>query len=428
MYTLQLIDEKYIYEDTHEAITLHVPPNCTAAKADHGALEKINIRDVLSHNLTYPIGHTRLKDLAKNAKTACIIISDATRRVPNSQILPALVDELEDGGIKIEDILVVVALGVHRDATEDEMREMMGSALYGKIKIVNHTPYNYDNLSYLGDTTGGTPVEVNKAAYDCDLHISVGKIEPHEFAGFTGGRKSVLPGISSEKTIRTNHRPQMILNKKASPGVLAGNPVHEDMLEAAALFRLDFTVLVVMDDKNNPCALFAGNVDLAHQSGVDFILRRSTMHIKRADIVVTTPGYPLNIDLYQALKPLIALTEILDKDSVVAFYAECVEGVGSHDMMRPYESAKSLDDVEQFASEHYEIQMDHSMLIAKILRKGTKIVAYSPHVDPAIFETMGFMSATSAQDMLHKAIACSQKANPHILFFPHAQKSLIQGN
>ena len=120
------------------------------------------------------------------------------------------VDELVKGGIELENITFFVAIGVHRPATEDEMRCALGE-LYGKVECVNHTPFDKDNLIYLGDSSNGTPVTVNRRAYECDVHVQIGKVEPHEFAGFSGGRKSVLPGISSEETIRINHRPELSL-------------------------------------------------------------------------------------------------------------------------------------------------------------------------------------------------------------------------
>ncbi len=149
----------------------------------------------------------RLRDIAADNKalSACVIVSDATRKMPTDKAAEVIVKELQDAGIALSEILFVVALGVHRDATEEEMRELIGDELYSKVRIENHRPYDKDNLIRLGNTGYGTPVIVNKRAYECDIHVSIGKVEPHEFAGFSGGRKSVLPGISSEETIILNH-------------------------------------------------------------------------------------------------------------------------------------------------------------------------------------------------------------------------------
>ncbi len=216
-----------------------------------------------------PVSGKRLSVIAeeKGARTACVLISDATRAVPTAELAGYVIEELVRGGIKPPDVTFFVAIGVHRAATEEEFLEMLGG-LYGKVKIENHTPYDRENLLFLGTTRRGTPVKVNKRAYECDLHIQIGKVEPHEFAGFSGGRKSVLPGISSEQTILVNHRPDMILDPKASIGILEGNPVHEDMLEAADMFGIDFAVNCVINSELRLSAVCSGTLWESHARAV----------------------------------------------------------------------------------------------------------------------------------------------------------------
>lgn len=187
---------------------------------------------------------------------------------------------------------------------------MLGE-LYGKVHIENHTPFERGNLTYLGDTSRGTPVWVNSRALACDVHIQIGKVEPHEYAGFSGGRKSVVPGIAAEETISVNHRPEMILDAKAAIGILAGNPIHEDMLEAAEMFGIDFGVNCVLNQSLDITEVFAGSLRESHENAVQYVRDRICVPLSVPDVIVTTPGEPLDIDFYQSLKALIALTEIL---------------------------------------------------------------------------------------------------------------------
>jgi nickel-dependent lactate racemase len=360
----------------------------------------------------------------KNAKSACVLVSDATRNVPNSLVAGLVVKALTDGGVPLSGIRFFVALGVHRDATEAEMRGMLGESLWGKVSIENHTPYDKSNLIYLGTTACGTPVEVNKRAWECDLHLSIGKVEPHEFAGFSGGRKSVLPGISSERTILSNHSPRMLYCEGSIPGALEGNPIHQDMVETANLFRLDYTISFVLNCEGEPAAVFGGSMLQSHAAAVKFSREYIDVLVGHPDIIVTTPGSPLNIDFYQSLKPLIALTGAVDEHTTIALYCACPEGINSEDMMVPFRATDSLEEMVHFVVNHYRIQMDHALLLSKILKKRVKLLAWSPNVAEQDLKRMYFIPCTGASDLMKKAYEACGKEHPRVLFFPQAQKSL----
>ena len=375
MYTLENKDGVCIYKDTMLGIELRLPETNCAGLVQTRQLAAIDEVSAIEKAFAEPVSGKTLSDIVrdKGAKTACVLISDATRGIPTAPMARVAVDELVNGGIELENITFFVAIGVHRPATEDEMRCALGE-LYGKVECVNHTPFDKDNLIYLGDSSNGTPVTVNRRAYECDVHVQIGKVEPHEFAGFSGGRKSVLPGISSEETIRINHRPERILDPNAAIGKIDGNPVSDDMIEA--------------------------------------------------DVIVTCPGQPLDIDFYQSAKALIGLTEILDGDIVTLLTCGCAEGVNSPDMLRAFGSGKTLPEIEKWTTEHYEIQMDHVLLLAKIYRKGARVILSCPNVSDDEARTMLMEPVRDPQKALERAMALTGKACPKVLFYPRPQTGL----
>ena len=425
MYSISATDNKICYTDDIEKVSIEIPEESFAGLTGNSYMSAVD-EEEYKKCICSPFKGKRLRDIAfdRNAKNACIIVSDATRNVPTKKVSGIIIKELQDSGIELSDIHFFVALGVHREATEEEMMTIIGEDLYSQVTIENHTPYESDNLINIGKTSFGTPVKVNKRAYECDIHISIGKVEPHEFAGFSGGRKSVLPGISSEETIISNHSVKMISSEKAVPGSMDGNPVSDDMIEAAELFRLDFCVNFVQNSQNETSALFSGPMLESHLSAVAYLRRYCKNIFTKPDIIVTTPGSPLNIDFYQSLKALIALTDVLDSSITVAFYCECREGINSPDMMKPFNDTSSLDGVFEYLTNNYKIQMDHSLLLTKILKKNVNIVVYSPNILKSDISKLHMTPSDSVEDMINKAIRICGKENPRILFYPQSQKSL----
>lgn len=421
-----LVKEKdaYIYRDDERMVSCNVPGEWDVELCCRKQLDKMQEEEIKRKICDFPMGR-KLRDIAKekNAHNACILISDATRAVPTSVLAKYVVDELLAGGVMISDIKFFVAIGVHRPATVLEFREMLGD-LYGKVKIENHTPFDEGNLIYLGDTKRKTPVWVNRRAYECDLHIQIGKVEPHEFAGFSGGRKSVLPGISGEETIQINHRPEMILNPKSSIGILHGNPVHEDMQEAAELFRIDFGVNCILNQQLEIAGVFAGNMEECHYAAVEYIRSRLVVEIKKPDVIITTPGEPLDIDFYQSVKALIALTEIADNVSDMVIYCNCREGINSPDMLNAFQSYENLEQVIQYVKENYKIQMDHVLLLSKILRKKVRIYVVCPNIRDRDIEEMFMIPCKSIDEAIEKVSKHLKKDALRLLFYPYPQTGL----
>ncbi len=372
-------------------------------------------------------GGKRLSQIAreKNAKTAVIIVSDVTRAVPTATVAPTIVDELLRGGVPLEGIRFMVALGVHRDSTDEENRVYVGEELYAKIPVINHNPYDPETLVDLGFTSQGTPFLASKQAYECDLHITVGKVELHEMAGFSGGRKSILPGVSSEKTILHNHRPEMIFAKGAVAGNMEGNPIHEDMLEAAQRFGVDFSVNIVVDINQEPSAIFAGDLVDAHVEAANYVLKYSKVVLpEKPDVIVTTSGTPLNIEMYQAVKALIALGHIAQPGMAVVFYGEFPEGVHSPDFMEPFYKYEDLDEARQFTLDDYRVQRDHTLPIIDLLKLGLKVFVFSPNVTREEIAALRMVYCESLQDAVDQALAYAG-TDAKLIVLPKSQRAIF---
>lgn len=361
--------------------------------------------------------------MACGRKKAVILVSDATRKVPTADILPAVMEELLAAGMDEGDVTAVIALGVHRKATESEMRDILGG-WRDRIFIENHDAFSAGRLVEIGTTSRGTPLSVNRTAYEADLRITIGKVEPHEFAGFSGGRKSVLPGIAGERTIRENHKPEWLMDSSSVPGRLEDNHIHEDMVEAAGMLGVDFAVNLLVDESNRLRDVYCGEPVKSHEAAVAASVRDLCVKLKEPpQIVVTTPGEPLNICLYQAVKPLIALAPAMAPGGTMILYAKCPEGIDSPDMVRPFEEAEDLDGVFDYLVKNYRIQMDHALLLAKIMKGGTEIVVVAPSVPDEAIEKMHMTPAGTLQEGVDYTLSRTRK-EAGVLFFPCAQRFL----
>jgi nickel-dependent lactate racemase len=372
MYNLIIDGDSLCYSDDIEGVDITIPAKYSANLITFTEPVAPEWADICGQALANPLGCNSLREIAQGCKKVAIVIPDATRGVPVHKILPPVVNELTAVGVKMEQIGVIIATGVHRPANQREIKELLGP-LFGRLHVTNHNPWAEEELVNIGTTSYGTPVEVNRMVYESDLRIAIGKVEPHEFAGFSGGRKAVLPGIAGEKSIEINHRPEMLLNSQARPGILVGNPISEDMTMAAEMLGLDFVVNVVQSQEGEVIGVFAGEMQAVLTEAVEFL--RSFCNVEltgQADIVVTTPGRPLNIDFYQSLKAIIALEAVVAPGGTIVFYSECPDGLGTSDMFTPYRGAKTINDVIANLKSKYKIQMDHALLVSRVLARGIK--------------------------------------------------------
>ena len=402
-----------VYTDTELNLSFTVPEEECMGMLQTAELPALRNREEIRRAFQSPVSGKRLSEIAREsgAKSAAILISDATRGVPTAGLAPIVTEELLEGGVPLSGICFFVAIGVHRPATEEEMKDFLGD-LYGRVQIENHTPFCRENLISLGTTKDGTPVEVNRRAYEC------------EFAGFSGGRKSVLPGISSEETIRVNHRPDRILDPRAGIGMIEDNPVSLDMEEAAERFRMDFGVNCILNNEMELAAVFTGGMKESHEAAICFVKARLGVKLEKPDLIVTCPGQPLDIDLYQSVKALIALTELLDEKTITLFYCGCPEGINSPDMLRAFSHSDQLEKVVEWTTQNYEIQMDHVLLLSKFLRKGAKVVLCCEHVADEDARAMFMIPGGKPAEAMALARKLTGREKPKILFYPRPQTGL----
>ncbi len=360
-----------------------------------------------------PIDSPRLSELARGKKTCTIIISDHTRPVPSRDILPNMFAELRAGSPEIE-ITLLVATGYHRPTTEEELIDKLGEEIYRESKIVLHDSRDDSSNVQIGVLPSGAPCVVDRAAIETDLLCAEGFIEPHFFAGFSGGRKSVLPGISDQVTVLGNHCSKFIDSEFARTGILDGNPIHKDMLAAAELAKLAYIVNVVIDEDKKTVAAFAGNYVTAHRAGCEFLLGYAQVRPAMADIVITSNGgAPLDQNLYQCVKSMTAAEASCNPGGVIILCAECADGHGGEGFYNSLKDCESADALyaEFMATPQEKTIPDQweSQILARILRRNTVIFVTRPEIRGMI-EDMKMTYAATIGEALELAHAMGKRS------------------
>ena len=262
------------------------------------------VKDALAH----PIHSKRLRELAKGKDNIVLIASDHTRPVPSKVIMPGVLEEIKAGNPNAK-ITILIATGFHRPTTREELIYKFGEDIVDRedITFAVHKSHENADMVELGTLPSGGKLKINKIAAEADLLISEGFIEPHFFAGFSGGRKSVLPGVSSAATVMANHCSEFIASEYARTGVLEGNPIHRDMIYAAEQAKLAFIINVVLDENKKVIRAYAGDFNEAHREGCRFVDQMSGVDAIPSDIVISTNGgYPLDQNIYQSVKGMTA--------------------------------------------------------------------------------------------------------------------------
>ncbi len=303
--------------------------------------------DAMRRALAQPIGSPPLRALAEGKRSACVLMSDITRPAPNALMMPAVLEELHAAGLPTEAITILVATGIHRAATREELTEMLGPDLVAHCRIVSHDARDPDAHAWLGRTRRGTPVRVNRLYADAELKVATGLIEPHLMAGFSGGRKSVCPGVCSLETVKVWHSPAFLESPRACEGSIEGNPVHEEALEIARMAGVDFIVNAVLNRHREVVGLFAGDLEAAHAAGVEACRRVVSVPFDEPfDVVVTTSaGYPLDTTFYQSIKGLTAALPAVKPGGVIILAAGMRQGVGGPEFT---DLCRRTTDLEEF--------------------------------------------------------------------------------
>ncbi|MDR1650979.1 MAG: nickel-dependent lactate racemase [Synergistaceae bacterium] len=297
---------------------------------------------IVRRSLADPISSPRLSELARGKKRVVILTSDHTRPVPSGVILPLMCEEIRMGSPDA-DITILIGVGSHRAATRGEIALKFGKEFAAREKIVNHDPLGRDLIS-LGNLPSGGDLVVSRMAAEADLLTADGFIEPHQFAGFSGGRKIVLPGIASLETVLASHNAEFTVHPRARPGSLAGNPFHIDMLYAARAANLAFIVNVALTHSKRIAASFAGDMEKAHLAGCGFVLAHAGADVPRTPIVITSNGgYPLDQNIYQATKSIMTADSACSDGGVIIAVNECRDGCGARTFYDSFRGARSLD-------------------------------------------------------------------------------------
>ena len=373
---------------------------------------KGNGRSIVRRAIENPIASPRLRELAKGKRRCVIIISDHTRPVPSKDILPEMFAELEAGSPGIA-ITLLVATGFHRPTTRSELEAKLGADIMGRVKVVLHDSRNAASNAKVGVLPSGAPCVIDRVAAEAELLISEGFIEPHFFAGFSGGRKSVLPGVADQVTVLGNHCSKFIDSPFARTGNLDGNPLHADMVAAAKMAKLAFIVNVVIDEEKKTVAAFAGDPFAAHRRGCDFLLGYAKVAPKPADIVITSNGgAPLDQNLYQCVKGMTAAEATCNPGGVIIDCVECADGHGGQSF---YESLRDCESVEGFYAKCLATPQDRTspdqweaQILARVIRRFTVIVVSRPEMR-TIVEEMKMRYAASLDEALEMARAMGKK-------------------
>ena len=362
--------------------------------------------ETVERSLDNPIGSPSLEELAKGKKDIVLISSDHTRPVPSRIITPIILRRIRSAAPDAR-IRILVATGFHRPSTREELIDKYGEEIVANEEIVMHVSTDDSAMVKIGRLPSGGDAIINRIAYEADLLLAEGFIESHFFAGFSGGRKAVLPGVASYKTIMANHSGEFIDSDKARTGNLAHNPIHEDMEWAARTASLAFIVNVVLDGEKRIIGSFAGDMVEAHKVGCDFVEKLATVPAVPCDIAVSTNGgFPLDQNIYQAVKGMTAAEATNKEGGVIIMVAGCADGHGGEGF---YRNIADVADPKEFLeaainTPRLETVPDQwtSQILARILVHH-RVILVSDLVDPALVTGMHMELATSFEEALARA-------------------------
>jgi nickel-dependent lactate racemase len=295
-----------------------------------------NAEAALEEALRRPIASPPLAELARGKRSAAISVCDITRPAPNRQTLPPVLRALESAGIPAGEITILIATGLHRPATDAEIREITGPEVAARYRVVNHNARNPAEHHHLGSTAAGTPVYIDARFVSAEVRITLGFIEPHLMLGYSGGRKLIVPGLAAQETIKTIHSPKFMREPLAVEGSIERNPLHKELVEIARMARHDFMLDVALARDRRIAAVFAGDPIEAHREGVAFVSRvmLETLDEPVDAVITTAAGYPLDLTYYQSLKGVTAAQHIVKPGGRILLAAACQEGPGAPEFSR----------------------------------------------------------------------------------------------
>ena len=361
--------------------------------------------EMVRRALERPVGTPRLRELARGKKRVVLVTSDHTRAVPSKITLPILLAEIRAGNPDAE-ITILIATGLHRETTREEQIRMFGSEIVERERIVVNRAFEKDEFVSMGELPSGAGFYVNRLAVDCDLLVTEGFIEPHFFAGFSGGRKSILPGICNAATVNENHSYKAISSPYSTTGVLEHNPIHEDMVCAARAVNVQFIMNVALNAEKKVIAAFAGDLEQAHEKGVTFVRSLAQCPSVEGDIVITSNGgYPLDQNLYQSPKAVATAEACCREGGVIIMCASCCDGMGGTHFEKLIVKG-TVDEIDAYLSKippkETIPEQWCAQIFARILKKH-KVILVTTYLDHELVRKANMIPASTPDEALEMA-------------------------
>lgn len=375
-----------------------------------------------------PIASAPLKELAKGKNKIVLIASDHTRPVPSRLIVPQMLREIREGNPQAE-VTILIATGCHRATQKEELLEKFGPEILENEHIVIHDCEDEESLVEIGTLPSGGRLKINRLAWEADLLVAEGFIEPHFFAGFSGGRKSILPGIASRECVHYNHNSEFMDDPYSRTGELQKNPIHTDMLYAAKTAKLAYIVNVVINARKEVVACFAGDCEKAHLAGADFVLEQTGCKAEMADVVVTTNnGYPLDQNIYQMVKCMASAEMTCREGGAIIAAGQCDDGVGGDSFLEMFRQCASVSDLlskfRQTPPEKTERDQWQAHILARILEKHPVILISG--ADDETVRMLHMHPAHSLEEALKLADTLTGKPNGEITLIPEGISVVVR--
>lgn len=366
---------KYKIPYGKEELSFEIPQEVTVTIAEGNLTPPINdVASATRNALLNPINSKKISDLIKKENTVCIIVTDITRACPDKEILPPLIEEIEKK-INRNAITLLIASGMHREMTRKEMIEKYGNEIVKNFHIINHDAKDEKNLVYLGTTTNGTPIKISKIAFEADILISIGVVEPHQYAGYSGGYKTLAIGVAGDETISKTHSRLFIDHQKTRIGSIKGNIFYQDIVEIGKKAGLNFIINVILDEKINVLALKAGEPLETYKSLVKIAKGKSEVAIKKSfDVAICGIGFPKDENIYQTSRAASYLfylpTQVVRNGGYIIIAATCNEGAGKGiGEQRFFEMLKNMtiDEILNY-SEEFKAGEQRAFMMANVLK------------------------------------------------------------
>lgn len=387
----------------------------------------VSAQELIQRSLHNPLGSPKLSEIASGKQSAVILIPGRARRVGARDYVPALVNELKHGGIPDHRIEVVLADGTHEQHLQSDLDALLGTDLLSRIHCYGHDPRKDTDLAFLGTTSFGTPVYINRNVLEADVKILTGRIVPHYFAGFSGGRKAIIPGVAGFPTILANHKLTLDgtsgIHKEVKPGSLSRNPVHLDMLEGARMVKPDFCFNTLFDCKDQLTSIVAGDFEVAHEKGCQQALEMLCVKgEKLIDVMITAAGgSPYDMNFMQSLKAVFNTQEIVRPGGSILWIAECPGGINPGFL--EWAQIESDAELDRSVHERYSLTGHNSLMLRNLIRKAE--VALLSKLPDETVRKLGLYPVRTAEEGIQWILRKFQ-ANFSYAVVPHANAMCIQ--